>query len=70
MVRNQGRPWQIAKEDTLATWNDTAFEKALSKALSSGMGSEKGEAYMALYIRARTTLLEEVLRRSEDVNPT
>ena len=49
------------KEATLAIWNDTAFEKALKETLSSGFGLEKGDAYMALYVNARTTLLEEVL---------
>ena len=41
----------------------------LREALGSGLGPEKGEAYMALYVHARTTLLEDVLEEVRGREP-
>lgn len=49
------------QERTLAIWNETGFEKNLRKVLKKKFGREGGEAYMSLYVNARTILLEEVL---------
>ena len=48
-------------ERTLAIWNETDFEKNLRKVLKKNFGREGGDAYMSLYVSARTVLLEDVL---------
>ena len=49
------------QERTLAIWNETDFEKNLRKVLKKNFGREGGDAYMSLYVSARTVLLEDVL---------
>ena len=50
------------KDRALAIWNNTEFETTLKNVLAEELGQETGEAYMARYVTARTTLLDDVLQ--------
>ena len=57
-------------ERTLAIWNETDFEKNLRKVLKKNFGREGGDAYMSLYVSARTVLLETCWRTFGEASQT
>ena len=57
------------QERPLTIWNQTAFEQHLAKALERDLGKDPRDEYMALYVTARTVLLQDVLEEIRRTQP-